>query len=331
MGDIARILSFDSFDAKPLPVRFEHAVIQPKERLERSLREYLAFRCGFNEIFTYPWVDEKYIKAAKIDTTKAVRLATPPAPELATLRCSLIPGMLEVVAKNLRYYNEFRIFQMAQVFEDGEYHESTEEETLPIHKQYLTGCVVGKKAKDIFYEIKGVVEDMARYNHMEEIYFTHDEKPSWADVNAYLNIKLGSEEIGSLGLVSVYTMSESKIKRTNVAMFEINVDKLVPLDSRTNEFKHLPQFPLVEKDLSILVDDDVKWEDITKVIKSKVKSIEFIEEYRGNQVPIGKKSITLRVKIGNEDSTMTSDEINTKMNNIMKTLSNQCKAVLREE
>ena len=220
---------------------------------------------------------------------------------------------------------------MAQVFEDGEYHESTEEETLPIHKQYLTGCVVGKNAKDIFYEIKGVVEDMARYNHMEEIYFTHDEKPSWADVNAYLNIKLGSEEIGSLGLVSVYTMSESKIKRTNVAMFEINVDKLVPLDSRTNEFKHLPQFPLVEKDLSILVDDDVKWEDITKVIKSKVKSIEFIEEYRGNQVPIGKKSITLRVKIGNEDSTMTSDEINTKMNNIMKTLSNQCKAVLREE
>lgn len=331
MGDVARILSFESFEAKPLPVNFEHAVIQPKERLERNLREYLAFRCGFNEIFTYPWIDEKYIKAAKIDTNKAVRLATPPAPELAILRCSLIPGMLEVVAKNLRYYNEFRIFQMAQVFEDGEYHESTEEETLPIHKQYLTGCVVGKNAKDIFYEIKGVVEDMARYNHMEEIYFTHEEKPSWADVNAYLNIKLGSEEIGSLGLVSVYTMSESKIKRTNVAMFEINVDKLVPLDSRTNEFKHLPQFPLVEKDLSILVDDDVKWEDITKVIKSKVKSIEFIEEYRGNQVPVGKKSITLRVKIGNEDSTMTSDEINTKMNNIMKTLANQCKAVLREE
>ena len=331
MGDIARILSFESFEAKPLPVKFEHAVIQPKERLQRNLREYLAFRCGFNEVFTYPWIDEKYIKAAKIDTTKAVKLATPPAPELAILRGSLIPGLLEVVAKNLRYYNEFKVFQMAQVFEDGEYHESTEEETLPIHKEYLTGCIVGKNAKDIFYQIKGVVEDMARYNHMEEIYFAHEEKPGWADVNAYLNIKLGSEEIGSLGLVSAYTMSESKIKRTNVAIFEVNVDKLVPLASRTNEFKHLPQFPLVEKDLSILVSDEVKWDDITKVIKSKVKEIEFIEEYRGNQVPIGKKSITLRVKIGNDDSTMTSDEINTKMNNIMRTLNNQCKAELREE
>ena len=331
MGDIARILSFESFEAKPLPVNFEHAVIQPKASLERRLREFLAFRCGFNEIFTYPWVDEKYIKAAKIDESKLVKLATPPAPELAILRGSLIPGMLEVVSKNLRYYDSFKMFEMAQVFEKGEYHESIEEETLPVHKKLLTGCVVGKNAKEVFYEAKGVIESMASYNHMEDIYFVHEEKPSWADVNVYLNIKLGSEEIGQLGLVSVYTMSESKIKRTNVAMFEINFDKLVPLDSRTNEFKHLPQFPLVEKDLSILVDEDVKWEDITKVIKSKVKEIEFIEEYRGNQVPEGKKSITLRVKIGNEDGTMTSEEINTKMNNIMKTLSNQCKAVLREE
>ena len=331
MGDIARILSFESFEAKPLPVKFEHAVIQNKETLERRLKEYLAYRCGFNEIFTYPWVDEKYIKAAKIDEKALIKLATPPAPELVNLRGTLIPGMLEVIAKNLRYYADFKIFEVAQVFEKGEYHESTPEETLPIHKKYVTGCVVGKNAKDIFYEVKGVIEGMASHCHMEDIYFAHDEKPNWADINAYLNIKLGNEEIGSLGLVSAYTMSESKIKRTNVAMFEINFDKLVPLDSRTNEFKHLPQFPLVEKDLSILVDEEVTWEDITKVIKSKVKSIEFIEEYRGNQIPEGKKSITLRVKIGNEDSTMTSDEINTKMNNIMKTLSNQCKAVLREE
>ena len=114
-------------------------------------------------------------------------------------------------------------------------------------------------------------------------------------------------------------------------MFELNMDLFVSYPSRTNEFKHLPLFPLVEKDLSIIVDEDVKWEDIENAIIKIVKELEFIGEYRGNQIPEGKKSITLRVKIGNEDSTMTSDEINTKMNNIMKTLSNQCKAVLREE
>lgn len=331
MGDIARILSFESFEAKPLPVKFTKAVKQNKVSLERSIREYLAYRCGFNEMFTYPWIDEKYIKAAKIDTTKSVKLATPPAPELGILRSSLIPGALEAISKNLRYYNDFKLFEVAQVFEKGKYHETCEEETLPIHKKLVTGVIVNKDAKKIFYEAKGVVEEMASFNHMEELHFEQKDKPTWADPNAYINIMLGEEEIGSLGLLSVYAMNESKIKRTNVAIFEINFDKFVPYDSRTNEFKHLPQFPLVEKDLSIIVDNNVTWNDISKVIKSKVKELEFIDEYRGDQIPEGKKSITLRVKIGNDDSTMTSEEIDKKMHSLMNTLSHVCGAELREE
>lgn len=331
MGDIARILSYESFEAKPLSISLEHAVHQNNVLLERRLREYLAYRCGMYEIFTYPWIDEKYIKAAKIDTANSVKLATPPAPEVAYLRTSLIPGMLEAISKNLRYYDAFKMFEVAQVFEKGEYHPSSEKETLPVHKKYLTGCFVGKDAKEVFYEIKGIIEAMADYCHMEKISFVQDTKPEWADINAYLNIVLGGEVIGSIGLVSVGTMNDAKIKRTNVAMFEINTNKLVPYTSRTNEFKHLPQLPLVEKDLSILVDEAVTWHEISVSIKSKVKELEFIEEYRGDQVPIGKKSIMLRVKIGNEDSTMTSEQITHEMESIMKTLNKRCGATLREE
>ena len=331
MGDIARLLSYQSFEAKPLPVKFEHAVIQPKVLLERRLKEYLAFRCGFNEIYTYPWVDIKYINAARMDTTNSIRLATPPAPELANLRTSLIPGLLETVSKNLRYYNSFKLFEMAQVFEKGEYHESSEDETLPIHKKYLSGCIVDKDAKKIFYEIKGVVEGMNKYCHMENITLEQIEKPSWADINAYLSIKSNNEEIGTLGLVSVATMTDSKIKRTNVAIFELNVDKLVPLDSRTNKYENIPALPLVEKDLSVIVDNDIKWSDISSTIEGKVKELEFIEEYKGEQIPEGKKSITFRFKIGNEDSTLTSEQINEEMNRLVKLLNKKCNAYLREE
>jgi phenylalanyl-tRNA synthetase beta chain len=113
-------------------------------------------------------------------------------------------------------------------------------------------------------------------------------------------------------------------------MFEININKFVPFTSRTNKFKHLPQQPLVEKDLSILVDETITWQEISNAIKSKVKELEFIEEYRGNQVPEGKKSIMLRVKIGNDDSTMTSEQINSEMESIIKTLNKRCGASLRE-
>ena len=331
MGDIARILSYQSFEATPLPIKVEKAIHQNDVLLERRLREYLAYRCGLNEIFTYPWIDEKYIKASRIDLSKCIRLATPPSPEQANLRSSLIPGMLEAINKNLRYYDSFKMFEMAQVFEKGEYQPSSADETLPVHKNYLTGCIVGKNAKQIFYEVKGIIESMSKYCHMNELVLVHEEKPTWADINAYLNVMCNDEIIGSIGLVSLATMNDSKIKHTNVAMFEINSDKLVPYDSRTNKFSQLPQLPLVEKDLSLLVDKNINWLDIEKTIKNKVRELEFIEEYQGEQIPTGKKSITLRIKIGNDDSTMTSEQINNVINNIIKALNKVCGAELRDE
>lgn len=264
MGDIARILSFDSFEAKPITITFEHSVKQNDVLLERRIKEYLAYRCGLYEIFTYPWIEEKYIKAAGIDMEKSLKLATPPAPDLAYLRSSLIPGMLEAVAKNLRYYDEFRLFDCEEVYEKGDYRPSSEDEILPIQKNYLTGCIVGKDAKEIFYEAKGVIENMAEYCHMEELKLEKIEKPYWADVNAYLNVVKGNEVIGTLGLVSVKVMTDTKIKRTNVAMFEINTDKFVPYASRTNEYERLPELPLVEKDLSIIVDEKLHGNKLKK-------------------------------------------------------------------
>ena len=78
-------------------------------------------------------------------------------------------------------------------------------------------------------------------------------------------------------------MSSAKIKRTNVAIFELDTDQLKPYPSRTNEFKHLPLFPLVEKDLSIIVDENVKWEEIESTISKMVKELEFIEKEKDHQ------------------------------------------------
>lgn len=332
MGDIARLLSFESFEAQPLTISFDHAVLQNNVLLETRIKEYLSSRCGFYEIFTYPWINEKYINAASIDKNNSIKLATPPSPEEAYLRSSLVPGMLEAISKNLRYFDNFKMFEMAQVFIKGEYHESSEDETLPIHKKLLTGSIVGSNPKEIFYELKGFIENISGYTHMKELSFTTEcEKPSWADINAYLAIKLDDVVVGYMGLLSVKTMNDAKIKRTNVAIFELDSNMFVPLESRTNKFKHIPVLPSVEKDLSLIVDENITWVEILKYIRSKASSIKFIEEYRGNQIPEGKKSIMLRVTFDSGDTTLTSEEINTKLDAIIRTLNKMCGAVLREE
>ena len=329
LGDIARIIGYEYFKKQPLKVSFEHSVNQVKADLSRRLREYLAFRCGFNEIFTYPWIDEKYLKAARIDISKSIRLATPPAPELATLRSSLIPGMLEAIEKNHRYFDEFSIFEAAQVFEKGEYSPSCEEEVLPVHRNLLSGALAGKDARTLFFKAKGVIEGISGYCHCEPLEFKQKEKPSWSDEKVWLNIVCGKVIVGSVGLLSVAALTDSGIKLMSAAAFEIDVDKLSPYPSRTNEFKHLPQYPLVEQDLSLLVDESVTWESIHEAIKYMVKEVRFVEEYRGKQIPAGKKSVMLSIKIGNDDSTMTSKQIEKKMNGIIKVLSKKCRAELR--
>ena len=83
--------------------------------------------------------------------------------------------------------------------------------------------------------------------------------------------------------------------------------------------------------LSLLVNNDITWEEIESVVKPMVKEIIFIEEYRGDKIPEDKRSITIRVKIGNNDSTMTTEQITSKVGGILKVLGKKLNIVLREE
>ena len=203
------------------------------------------------------------------------------------------------------------------------------DETLPIHKNYVSGAIVSKDAKGIFYQVKGVIENMSAYTHMEGLSFEKNDKPTWADVNAYLDIISNGKKVGTMGLLSIKTMMDAKIKRCNVCVFEINFDELNPLSSRTNKFEHLPLLPLITKDLSLIMNEDVTWNDIYELIKGKVKNVEFIEEYRGEQIPESKKSIVLRLSLDSGDVSLTADEINEKVNSILKSLDKKLGVTLR--
>ncbi len=327
--EVARLYGYENFEKVPMKIEIDKAIKQSKPTLDRRIREYLAFRCGFQEIITYPWISDQFIKASGLDASKAVRLATPPSPELATLRFSLIPGMLEAAQKNRRYFDSFRIFETAQVYEKGEMHPSVSEETLPLQRHFLAGALLGKDAEQLFFDAKGIIESLARCCHTEELTLEQKEKPAWADNNVYLNILSNKEVIGAIALVSAVAMKNADIKHCAVVMFEFNTDKIIPLPSRNNKFEHLPQFPLVQQDLALLVDENVKWQDVVNTIGKMVNKVEFIEEYHGKQIAEGKKSLVLRVHFGSKEGTLTSNQITKKMESVLKKLNKACGAELR--
>ena len=161
---------------------------------------------------------------------------------------------------------------------------------------------------------------------MEGFTFAKNEKPYWADETVWLNVYLGDKKIGDLGLLSKKAALACDIKVLSAILVELNMDCFQPFKSRTNRFVRVPEHPLNEYDISFLVDSSVKWSEIYSAVLPKKsddnlrREVLFVDEYKGKQIPEGKKSITLRLVIGASDKTLTGAEIETVANGARKKL-----------
>lgn len=336
MEEVARMYGYENFEAEPITTTFDGAINQLDKDLERRIKEYLAIRCGMQEIFTYPWMEESYVNAVLQSTEGILSLSTPPSPAERFVRSSLLPNLCKAVVKNERYFDEFSIFETAQVFRDENYTSPYDErEKLPSQRKNVAGAfaTTGKDITALFRKAKGVVEMMARYVHMEALTFRQTEKPVWADNVVWLNIYRGDEKVGDLALLAKKVSMACGIKNLNVMLFQLDQDSLVPLKSRTNTFTHLAEYPMTDYDISLLVDGSVQWKDVAQTVRG-IKSellhgAAFVDEYRGKQVPAGKKSLTLRLAIGSKDKTLTSAEIEEVASGVLNKIAKRFGAELR--
>ena len=336
MEEVARMYGYENFEAEPITTTFDGAINQLDKDLERRIKEYLAIRCGMQEIFTYPWMEESYVNAVLQSTEGILSLSTPPSPAERFVRSSLLPNLCKAVVKNERYFDEFSIFETAQVFRDENYTSPYDpREKLPSQRKNVAGAFVttDKDITALFRKAKGVVEMMARYVHMETLTFRQMEKPVWADNVVWLNICRGEEKVGDLALLSKKVSMACGIKNLNVMLFQLDQDSLVPLKSRTNTFTHMAEYPMTDYDISLLLDGSVQWKDVLQTvggIKSELlHGASFVDEYRGKQVPAGKKSLTLRLSIGSKEKTLTSSEIEEVASNVLNKIAKRFGAELR--
>jgi phenylalanyl-tRNA synthetase beta chain len=331
LEEVCRMIGYDQFEFVPPSIKLEKPVRQLDFESERAIREYLALAAGLQEIFTYPWIADKYIQAAGGDPDRLLRLATPPSPDHACLRGSLIPGLLEAVSHNTRYYDEFGLFELAQVFTRTDTKEEAGGEALPRQRRLLALALTGPESEQVFRTLKGILAALPRMGRVGDWTFDQTgDKPAWADKQAWLLLKNKDQEtVGRMGLISPETASDLGLRQNRVAVAEIEIEQLIPLPSRDNRFEPVPHFPLVEQDLSIVVDEAVSWSKIEEAVSSQVRRLEFVEEYRGSQVAPGKKSVMFRFWLGSDEKTLTSEEIDQLRERLLKKLKFVLNAELR--
>ena len=336
MEEVARMYGYENFEATTITTSFDGAINQLGVDLVRKVKEYLAFRSNMQEIFTYPWMTDEFVYALMPNTDGILALATPPSPNEKYIKSSLLPNICKAIVKNERNFDSFDIFEEAQVFFDGDYTSDYKGEKLPKQKKHLGCAFVGASdnISELFRRAKGVIGAMPAYTHMEPFSFEKAEKPYWADDTVWLNIMLGGKKIGDLALLSKKAALACGIKVLSAVLVELDMDELVPFKSRTNRFVRMPEFPMNDYDLSFLVDSMVKWEEIEAAVMSKknelLRGVNFVDEYKGKQIPAGKKSVTIRLVIGSDEKTLTGAEIEQVANSVLKRLSKTIGADIRK-
>lgn len=330
LEEVARMIGYENFEFIPPKVELTDYVHNIEAGAERRIRELLAARAGFQEIFTYPWVKDDIIEASGLDTSGWLELEVPPAPDERLLRGSLVPNLIGSIVANLRYQSHFRIFELAQVFREGQTTPSEPSEVLPHQERRLCAALVGRDSIQLFREAKGVIEALPRQATLAPLFFEQRDKPEWADPKMWLNVLNDSgDPIGSVALLSLRTEHLAGIKHQLAVVFEVNVDALRPLKTRENAYRRLPLYPEVWQDLNVVVAEDVPWAAIEAQLKPLVKRSRFIEEYRGAQLPDGTKSILFRYWIGSDEGTMTAKEAETAQQSILHVLGESCGAEIR--
>ena len=331
--EVARLYGYEEFEFVAPKIDLEAAIDQPRFQILRNIKRFLAKSAGMYEVMNYPWVHERFLDATGFDKEKCLMLDASPSPEEKYVQPSLVPQMVRAALDNLRYQKEFRLFEMNRVFERENFQSlNGSGDELPVQPKMLAGVFVGKEAKDLFLDAKGVLEGLTSVLPVRSLQFLPTDSVSWAPTNMQMAIRADGQEIGKLGVLSSAGLRKAQIKHANVVLFEINLDTFGTKEKKGRKFEALPKYEHVDYDLSFVFDENVSWQDIQKTIKNAsklIQSISFIEEYRGKNIPDGKKSIALRATLGSAKETLTSEKIDEAANSMIKRLTEKLKGELR--
>lgn len=311
--EVGRLYGFEALGFSPPRVSLDAPVIQPRRRMERRLKEYLAFRCGLREVVSYPWVSGRLLEAAGLAEVPTVGLAHPPSPD-QRLAPSLVPQLLGVIGANQRYTEDFAVFELNRVFRPAA---GPPPEGLPDQPKHLAAAFVGTDAAALFYRAKGALEGLAAGVQVAELGLVRvpadsGELPAWADPAAVLALQVGERVVGHLAVLGARSKRLAGIKRGEAVIFELSVEALEPHASRENTYRPLPTFPQVDFDISVIVDRAVRFAEVRAQAAEAhelVRGVAFVDEYTGEQVPEGQKSLTLRLCLGAADRTLVREEI----------------------
>jgi phenylalanyl-tRNA synthetase beta chain len=150
----------------------------------------------------------------------------------------------------------------------------------------------------------------------------------------YARVMLGGVPLGHYGLVAGDVLRDHGIERP-VAGGELNYDILLRTYPPRGAVRPLPQFPSIERDVSLIVAESVPWDRVRGVVEAagvdRLEGVSFVASYRGKQTGAGRKSVTLRLCFRDPAGTLRHEEVDPQVESVVQVARRELGAEIRTQ
>jgi phenylalanyl-tRNA synthetase beta chain len=332
---VEEIMRIDGLDNVEIPTMITISPSTERHGHEAAYKDKVAdylVGAGFSEIFTNSITNSAYYNDAVLQST--VKMINSLSADLNIMRPDMMETGLETVSYNLNRKNQdLQLFEFGKTYaigEDGKY----------IEKKHLTIYVTGKKTveswkskgeKADFYFIKAVFEKVIAVTGLKITEYTTENNDK---LDNCIHAKIKNTITASFGTVNQKILNRFDIKQP-VFYADIDWEKITELNKKVKiEHKDISKFPAVHRDLAIVVDKSLRFEQVEKATHDakvhKLQSINLFDIFESDKLGANKKSMAVNFTFLDDEKTMTDKDIDAMMNKIIASYQKELNAEIRK-
>lgn len=281
---------------------------------------------GFNEIYSYSLTSPVFFDKIRLpendERRNAIKLINPIGDETSVLRTTPLPSLLSCLETNYnRRTLSAKLYETATVYKKAG--DMSEE------RKVLS---LGFYGDGDFYQMKGYIEEILNYFGITGYTVVRDDTGTTYHPGRCAKIVVGNEEIGIFGQIHPLVAGEFGMD-CEVYAAEIEINGLLKYHTREKQYTPIPVYPAVERDLSLVMDEDTEAGQVISLIKTyagkQLEKVNVFDVYRGKGVEAGKKSMAFRLTFRKADGTLNDSEVDGKIQKILLMLKDKNSIVLR--
>jgi len=326
--EVARFYGYNNIPSTLMRGETTQGGCSPAQQAENRLGA-VCRAAGFDEIITYSFISpscyDKIGWPPEEPLRQSFKILNPLGEDTSIMRTTTLPSMLEILARNCNFRNrDVKLYELGRVYLPGG------EDGLALEGKVLTLGAYGDSMD--FFTLKGVVEAVLKDLRVPNPAFHPcGQDPSYHPGRcAY--VCSGEDLLGVFGQIHPQVARNYGVDQ-ELYCAELNFEALFAAMGPDPEYTPLPRFPSVTRDISVVCGGDVTvgalQAAIRKGARGLLKKAELFDIYQGPGVPEGKKSVAFSLVLRSDERSLTGEEADEDVKSILRTLKDECGAVLR--